>query len=492
MDPVRTFRSSLLLVVAVALGLPAALPAAKAEASRSTALERRIAAILKKHGIAQDRAGIAVLERAPRGRVVAALGQTQPLIPASVAKVLTAASALDHLGPGYEFTTRVTARGQITGGALHGDLVVHGSGDPNLSGRLYDGNRTHVLTTLAKSVRRAGIQKVRGALVLDDTVFDRDFTHAGWTSKDKQHHYGAGVGGLAFNESCLVVRAVGSDRTGARATLEFPATRAGLKIVNATKTRAGKAGVVGGIWSNAGRSLRIQGKIGARQEVEARLPVPDPVDFFGEAFASVLAWNGVEVVGGIRVAEHASDRRAGKLVAEHRTDLASSLAVMNTYSHNFYASMIFKACGAAALGTGSWNSGSQAVFVMAKRRHVDDGGRTRVVDGSGLSPDSRVTAGLLAQVLHAFDQDLLRGPVLLETLPVSGESGTLRRRLRAKGLKGRIHAKTGTLNDVRVRSLAGYVDGRGGKPGYVFAILLNGRGANHGVIDEIVTEIARR
>jgi len=490
-DPVRTFRSSLLLAVAIALGLPAVLPSAKAEASRSTALERRIGAILAKHGITKDRAGIAVLERGPRGRVIVAMGQTQPLVPASVAKVLTTAAALDHLGPGYEFTTRVTARGQISGGELHGDLVVHGSGDPNLSGRLYDGKRTHVLTTLAKAVRRAGIKRVRGALVLDDAVFDRDFTHAGWTAKDKQHHYGAAVGGLAFNESCLVVRAIGSERVGARAQLEFPATRGGLKIVNATKTRAGKAGVVGGIWSDAGRSLRVSGKIGVRREIEARLPVPDPVIFFGDAFRSVLAWNGVEVAGGMRVAEDAKDRRAGTAISEHRTDLASSLTVMNLNSHNFYASMIFKACGAAASGTGSWNSGSQAVFVMAQRRHVDDGGRTRIVDGSGLSPDSRITAGLLAQVLQAFDQDLVRGPVLLASLPVSGESGTLRKRFRTKSLKGRIHAKTGTLNDVRARSLAGYIDGRRGKPGYVFAILLNGRGANHGVIDEIVTAVAK-
>jgi D-alanyl-D-alanine carboxypeptidase len=58
-------------------------------------------------------------------------------------------------------------------------------------------------------------------------------------------------------------------------------------------------------------------------------------------------------------------------------------------------------------------------------------------------------------------------------------------------MAGRVHAKTGTLNDTRARALAGYVDGRGGHPGYVFAILLNGPGATHGVIDDVVGELCR-
>ena len=44
--------------------------------------------------------------------------------------------------------------------------------------------------------------------------------------------------------------------------------------------------------------------------------------------------------------------------------------------------------------------------------------------------------------------------------------------MRDRNLKGRVHAKTGTLNDTRARGLAGYIDGKGRHPGYVFAILL--------------------
>jgi D-alanyl-D-alanine carboxypeptidase/D-alanyl-D-alanine-endopeptidase (penicillin-binding protein 4) len=128
---------------------------------------------------------------------------------------------------------------------------------------------------------------------------------------------------------------------------------------------------------------------------------------------------------------------------------------------------------------------------MLERRRIVDGGTTDIRDGSGLSPKNRVSAGVLANVLASFDRDILRGPILFDSLAVSGESGTLRKRLRDRGVKGRVHAKTGTLNDTRVRALAGYVEGKAGHAGYVFAILLNGRGASTAVIDDVVRELAR-
>jgi D-alanyl-D-alanine carboxypeptidase/D-alanyl-D-alanine-endopeptidase (penicillin-binding protein 4) len=163
---------------------------------------------------------------------------------------------------------------------------------------------------------------------------------------------------------------------------------------------------------------------------------------------------------------------------------------MNRDSRNVMASTLFKVCGARALGIGSWENGTEAIHRMAINRRLDPG-PTRILDGSGLSLDNRISARLLCDVLRAFDTDPLRGPALFESLPTSGKTGTLRRRMASRRLVGRVHAKTGTLNDKRVRSLAGYIDGKGGKPGFVFAIVLNGRGASHGLIDQLVEDIAR-
>ena len=95
-------------------------------------------------------------------------------------------------------------------------------------------------------------------------------------------------------------------------------------------------------------------------------------------------------------------------------------------------------------------------------------------------------------MLHAFDRDLLRGPLLYTSLAQPGQDGTLRRRLKSHGLAGRLHAKTGTLGNRGVHALAGYIDGKDGEPGYTFAILVNGVGSGRGLINDLVIAMARR
>jgi PBP4 family serine-type D-alanyl-D-alanine carboxypeptidase len=165
---------------------------------------------------------------------------------------------------------------------------------------------------------------------------------------------------------------------------------------------------------------------------------------------------------------------------------------MNQRSQNFYASLVFKATGARLAGEGSWETGQQAVSEMLRRRRLDPDSLTRIVDGSGLSTENRTTAATLARLLHAFDRDLLRGPLLYTSLARPGEEGTLKRRFRSHGLPERLHAKTGTLGNRGVHALAGYLDGQDGEPGYTFAILVNGVGSGRGLIDDLVVEMARR
>ena len=91
-----------------------------------------------------------------------------------------------------------------------------------------------------------------------------------------------------------------------------------------------------------------------------------------------------------------------------------------------------------------------------------------VIDASGLSRQNKVTAHVLAQLLYKIHSD----PVLsrlIESLPVGGESGTLRDRYieTAPDAVGLVKAKTGTLTGTV--SLAGYV--QSGDREYAFVII---------------------
>ena len=142
------------------------------------------------------------------------------------------------------------------------------------------------------------------------------------------------------------------------------------------------------------------------------------------------------------------------------------LAAMDHESDNFIAEELAKTLGAEAGGAGTTAAG--AAIVM---RDLTDAGiplaGVRIVDGSGLSLDDRVTARALSALLvHLWNDPDLRAPVWA-ALPVAGISGTLDSRMETAPARGAVHAKTGTTD--RASALSGYVSDR-----YAFVVIENG------------------
>ena len=108
------------------------------------------------------RTGAVVYERNPR----------LSLVPASNQKLPVAYAALALLGPGYRFHTELVGTGTLVGDVWHGDLWLRGYGDPTLEQRDLD--------ALAADLAAWGIRRVDGAVVADESWFDRKRTAPGW------------------------------------------------------------------------------------------------------------------------------------------------------------------------------------------------------------------------------------------------------------------------------------------------------------------------
>jgi D-alanyl-D-alanine carboxypeptidase/D-alanyl-D-alanine-endopeptidase (penicillin-binding protein 4) len=94
------------------------------------------------------------------------------LVPASNEKLAITFAALETLGPDYQIETDVLGKGELVGTTWRGPLVLQGHGDPTLS---------HAdLSQLARQVRAAGIRKVVGAVLGDESYFDSRRTAPGW------------------------------------------------------------------------------------------------------------------------------------------------------------------------------------------------------------------------------------------------------------------------------------------------------------------------
>lgn len=70
------------------------------------------------------------------GKPVFALNGDKLFIPGSTTKLFTEGAALKLLGADYRFHTPLYRTGRVRNGTLKGDLIVVGSGDPNISDRV--------------------------------------------------------------------------------------------------------------------------------------------------------------------------------------------------------------------------------------------------------------------------------------------------------------------------------------------------------------------
>ena len=151
-------------VIATLLALGATLAGAPpATAYTEAGLKTRIAREMRK---APATSGVYVRD-IDSGEELFALRENVARIPASVEKLFTTSSALLRLGPSATLQTNaVTAPGAIVepDGVLRGDLVLVGGGDP------FFGDET--AAQLARAVVAAGVRRIEGAVVGDESAFD--------------------------------------------------------------------------------------------------------------------------------------------------------------------------------------------------------------------------------------------------------------------------------------------------------------------------------
>ena len=344
--------------------------------------------------------------------------------PASVAKIVTSLYALDRLGAGHRFVTRVIAAGPVSNGVVRGDLVLAGGGDPTLD--------TDGLADLAAQMKRAGIREVRGRLL----VYDGALPYARSIDGTQPDHlgYSPAVSGIALNYNRVHFQwtqgakgyAVAMD---ARSERYRPAVEmARMRVANRrlpVYTYRDQNGIDD--WTVASTAL---GKGGSRW-----LPVRKPALYAGDVFRTMARAHGIV----LRPAE-VTDRLSGGTEVARQTSapLREVLRLMLKYSNNLTAEMV--GMSATAAGGAAPRSLRASAEEMSRWAGRELGmGATRLVDHSGLSDASRMTPDDLVTALVAVRRQGVLRP-LLKPFPMRDARGNL-----IKNHPIRVDAKTGTL-----------------------------------------------
>ena len=387
-------------------------------------------------------------------RLIYSLNADKTLIPASNQKLITAAAALDILGPDYTYETTLHFNGDIGSSVMKGDLVLEGSGDPTFGSRVI--RQENVFEAWASKLVRLGVTRIEGRIIGDDNVFDDDPYPEGWDlSFIATESFAPPSGGLSSSDNAVVVQ-IQSNRVGAAPILT--ANPPGyLNIRNNATTSARRRGRSISLHRTLGtENIELKGSIPRVYRRSVTIPVSNPTRASLHTLVHYLENAGIEVAATLHDIDDLDEsiryKSASPLFVYHSPPMSEILHQINKESDNFYAEQVFRTFGWG----GSTDGAEKRVKELFREAGINSMGLS-VRDGSGLSRKNMITTETLGELLVYMHQHP-QWNVYKSTLPRGGESGTtLDHRL--KGIP--VWAKTGSLE--YVRSLSGYVmssDGR--------------------------------
>ncbi len=483
---------------------PSPSPAPKPELAQARAaatsrslgeLQSRITAILRKPEFAAATIGIKVTSL-ETGRVLFEENANKLLRPASNMKLYTVAAALDRLSPEYRFVTSVYANKKPDkDGVIKGDLIVYGRGDPSIAARFNNGDYFKGIDDLATRIAAAGVKKVEGDLVGDDTYFTGPQYGAGWEWEDLQWWYGAEVSALTVNDNALDLSVKPGARVGAPALITTgppdPLLRITNKVVTAAKGTKRDVNAYRGLASD---ELVVKGSIALDDKgYTGGIGISQPALLFSYLLRASLEQHGVKIKGKTRTVD---SRSSGSLITQSPATLAalsSGLAPVEIVnlpsfplsaiaaqtlkaSQNLYTELILRTLGNVvlpAVNSPKMDRTSETDGLEVVKKFLREAGVSPsslvLSDGSGLSRNDMVTAEATLQLL-TYMHGHRYASVFRDALSIAGVDGTLRNRFKGTAAENNLRAKTGTLSSAS--SLSGYVRDAAGEE-LAFSIMVN-------------------
>lgn len=447
--------------------------------ARAADLEAQIRAVLAKPAIEGTRWGLRVEDK--EGHVIASIAPDERFQPASNTKIFVTTAVFDAMARGPFPHAGNGVRMEEDHGRKN--IVLVGRGDAMMKDR--DDCVKDCLAALADAVvanlgMRGGVKRV-GDVIGDDTFmpFER------WIISDRiRPGTRTQISALTINDNELTVLTNPGATLGAagKAALEIAAPD--MEIVNQITTGAPDSRPEVMVEMVPGtRRIRLFGSLplgGKEQRLD--FDIDDPADYAAIRLAQLLRERGVKVTGKPR-ARHApmgpADMipapvvpiaQANDLSTLSPPDLIEDLTITSKVSQNLHAHLFLKKL-ALTQGLSPATPAGRIVLNQVIARAGLPPSAYDFYDGSGLSPDNRITPRAMVSYLHWVDTQAWVAD-WRKTLPIGGVDGTLARRMKNPLLQGKVFAKTGTL--LAANALAGYLTAASGRE-LVFAIYANDR-----------------
>jgi D-alanyl-D-alanine carboxypeptidase/D-alanyl-D-alanine-endopeptidase (penicillin-binding protein 4) len=422
--------------------------------------------------------------------IVCAINPHISLIPASSLKVLTTATGLEILGEDFKFKTRLQYDGKIsTGGTLLGNIYIVGEGDPTLGSRKFEGYyyEPYFMETWAEAIKAKGIKRIKGSII-GETKINGDYTAPDtWVVEDLGNEYGAVYSELSIFDNMYEMFFMPNliDQHKLDIVQINPQIPKEVKIINRLQRVGDKYQFC--VYGMPYKNTRIIKGVIPQDKLTlmVKASIPDPAYWAAYTFSNELKKQGIKIEknpttvrreqelflhrGDLRpetrqvkrkeFKRHKSklhvkkcDKLRNDLYINYSPPLKDIVGITNRESNNLYAEHIINQIGLSIAGKEATENGVKAATDFWSAAGIDTKGMF-LHDGSGLSRYNAITTKQLVDILCYMKQSINFNS-FYHSLPIAGETGTLKELFMRAPLKGNLKAKTGGMK--RVLSYTGY------------------------------------
>lgn len=384
-------------------------------------------------------------------QVIATYNANRALVPASLTKVVTAASVLKCYPDTTRWFTTIGYDGVLSDSILQGNIIVKGAIDPSLAHNALQQSSEQLLSAILRAVRQAGIKRIEGNIIADASLAAME-VNGSWMLEDIGFYYGAGCYGINYygNEYRLSLR---TDKIGTKPAIVGSSIPL-YPIEYRNYLTVGKKDSALVITTPYATETLLVGSVPQQDKAfELRCAISDPARLLALDIYNTLQQAGIEVKGAPMTDRQYLDE--GRSLPKWHTHLYSHascrlsdmLRYMMHKSHNLYAEAMLRYVSL------SQNDVASTIQGLAIERDIwqQQGlpiSEMNLYDGSGMSKKNTLTPSFLASMLVSAYHDDELGHDFVNLFPRAGKEGSVRSFLARNPLPGELRLKSGSMQGV--------------------------------------------
>jgi len=413
-------------------------------------------------------------------KIVAEYHPDMALIPASTLKLISTSTALELLGPNYQFKTTLEYSGKLNkeDGFLQGNIYIKGGGDPCLGSKYFDSTKSKAfLKDWTKSIQNLGIDSISGGIIADAHIYSWDIIPQAWSWNNMGNYFGAGPCGLSIYDNYYTIyfNTGGFNNLSEIKTVipHIPDIEFDNQAI-ADHISYDNTNIFGAPYCN---KRYIRGSMPMNKKMFAvKGSIPDPAYIASVQLDSALKAKGIHIVEKastirrIFYNKHVVDTNERTPIIITRSPLLKDIITQtNTHSINLFAEHCLIESGRQMGALPQTEIAIDSLISFWQKRGMDTQGLS-IYDGSGLSLKNAITPRQQVFILSYMKNQSKNFTAFYQSLAVAGKTGTLKNMFIGTRAENQIHAKSGSLD--RVRTYNGYITSISGKK-IAFSMLVN-------------------